>query len=83
MNAQTGVVPWGVVGGTFGTCGDASARDLATGALGMFVLRASGSLCLADVHATLFAFTAPGEAKTTRLDADGVTVTGLPAGLCK
>jgi hypothetical protein len=73
---------WGVAIGLFGTCGDAGATDRAKGAVGTFALRASGSLCLADVHATLFAFTATGEVKTTRLDADGLAVVGFPTSLC-
>ena len=73
---------WGVVIAEFGACGDAGAMDRAGGAVGTFALRASGSLCLADVHATLFAFTATGEVKAARFDADGLTVTGLPAWLC-
>jgi hypothetical protein len=54
----------------------------AQGAVGTLGLRASGSQCLADLHATLFAFAADGTVKTTRLDVDGVAVTGLPGGLC-
>jgi hypothetical protein len=73
---------WGVVIAEFGACGDAGAMDRAGGAVGTFALRASGSLCLADVHATLFVFTAAGEVKAARFDADGLTVTGLPAWLC-
>jgi hypothetical protein len=74
---------WGVTMGLFGTCGDAGASDRAKGGVGTFALRASGSLCLADVHATLFAIAATGEVKTVRFDADGVTVVGLPVYLCR
>jgi hypothetical protein len=69
---------WGVVSAGFGSCGDASATDQAKGAVGTLTLRASGSQCEADLHATLFAFEADGTVKTTRLDVDGVAVTGLP-----
>ncbi|HEX7598205.1 MAG TPA: hypothetical protein VF518_08325, partial [Polyangia bacterium] len=73
---------WGVVSGGFGTCGDAGVMGQAQGAVGTLGLRASGSQCLADLHATLFAFAADGTVKTARLDVDGVAVTGLPGGLC-
>jgi len=73
---------WGSASATFGVCGDASALDTATGAVGTLALRSNGAACLADLHATLFAFTADGNVKSARLDVDGVTVTGFPAGLC-
>ena len=73
---------WGVVSAGVGACGDGGVTDQAKGAVGTFALRASGSQCVADLHATLFAFAADGTVKTTRLDIDGVTVTGLPGSLC-
>jgi hypothetical protein len=73
---------WGVVSAGFGSCGDGGITDQAKGAVGTFALRVSGSQCVADLHATLFAFVTDGTVKTTRLDIDGVTVTGLPGGLC-
>jgi hypothetical protein len=74
---------WGVSSAGFGTCGDAGATDQAKGAVGTLALRASGSQCVADLHATLFAFAADGTVRTSRLDVDGIVVTGgLPGGLC-
>ena len=74
---------WGVVSAGFGTCGDAGAMDQAKGGVGTLALRANGSQCLADLHATVFAFAADGTVKSARLDVDGVAVTGLPGSLCK
>jgi hypothetical protein len=74
---------WGVVSAAFGTCGDAGAMDQAKGAVGTLALRASGTQCLADLHATVFAFAADGTVKSARLDVDGVAVTDLPGGMCK
>ncbi|HEX7508516.1 MAG TPA: hypothetical protein VF550_17205, partial [Polyangia bacterium] len=73
---------WGVLSAGFGSCGDAGATDQAKGAVGTLALRANGSQCEADLHATLFAFAADGAVKTARLDVDGIVVTGLPGGLC-
>ena len=56
--------------------------DQAKGAVGTLALRASGSQCVADLHATLFTFAADGTVKTSRLDVDSVVVTGLPGTLC-
>lgn len=74
---------WGVVSGGFGACGDAGVMDQARGAVGTLALRASGSQCVADLHATLFAFAADGTVKTTRLDVDAIPVTGFPGSLCQ
>jgi hypothetical protein len=74
---------WGLSSGQLGTCGDASAMDLAKGAVGTFALRSSNGACLTDVHASLFTFTATGEVKAVRFDADGLTVAGLPVSLCR
>jgi hypothetical protein len=57
--------------------------DQAKGGVGTLALHASGSDCLADLHATLFAFAADGTVKASRLDVDGIVVTGLSGGLCK
>jgi hypothetical protein len=73
---------WGISNATFGACGDAGVLAQADGAVGTLALRSNGDQCLADLHATLFAFTADGNVKTSRLDVDGVAVTVLPAGLC-
>jgi len=73
---------WGVAGSAVGSCGGTSATDQAKGGVGTFVLRASGTDCVADLHATLFAFTADGAVKTSRLDVDGIVVAGLPGGMC-
>jgi len=73
---------WGVVSAGFGTCGDGGVTDQAKGAVGTLALRAAGSQCVADLHATLFAFAADGTVKSTRLDIDGLTVAGLPGSLC-
>jgi hypothetical protein len=59
-----------------------AAYDQANGAVGTLALRTDGVQCLADLHATLFAFAPDGTAKSSRLDVDGVAVTGLPPGLC-
>ncbi len=74
---------WGVSSGGFGTCGDAGVMDQAKGAVGSLALHASGSQCLADLHATLFAFVDDGTVKSTRLDVDGVAVEGFPGSLCQ
>jgi hypothetical protein len=74
---------WGVVSGGFGACGDAGATEQAKGVVGTLALRASGSQCLADLHATLFAFAADGTVTSARLDVDGVVVTGLDGSMCK
>jgi len=73
---------WGVVSAGFGACGDGGVTDQAKGAVGTLALRASGGQCVADLHATLFDFAADGTVQTTRLDVDGIAVTGLPDGLC-
>jgi hypothetical protein len=43
----------------------------------------SGTLCVADLHATLFAFAPTGEVKSARLDVDGLEMTGIPATMCQ
>jgi len=73
---------WGISAAAFGGCGDAGVLDQANGAVGTLALRTDGAQCLADLHATLFAFAPDGAAKSSRLDVDGVAVTGLPVGLC-
>jgi hypothetical protein len=73
---------WGVVSGEFGPCGDAGTATQAKGGVGVLALRASGSQCLADLHATLFALAADGTVTASRLDVDGVAVTGLPGNFC-
>jgi hypothetical protein len=73
---------WGVAGSAAGTCGGASATDQAKGGVGTFVLRASGGDCVADLHVTLFAFTTDGTVKASRMDVDGLVVTGMPGGMC-
>lgn len=73
---------WGVAGSAVGICGGASATDQAKGGVGTFVLRASGGDCVADLHVTLFAFTTDGTVKASRMDVDGIVVTGLPGGMC-
>jgi hypothetical protein len=82
-SSPTSPSSWGVVSGGFGACGDAGATDQAKGAVGTLALRASGSQCLADLHATLFAFAADGTVTSARLDVDGVVVTGLDGSMCK
>jgi hypothetical protein len=74
---------WGVTSAGFGACGDGGAAAQAKGAVGTFALRASGSQCVADLHASLFAFAADGTVESTRLDMEGIPVTGLPAGMCQ
>jgi hypothetical protein len=73
---------WAVVSGGFGSCGDAGAMDQAKGAVGTLALRASGSDCLADLHATLFAFAADGTVRSSRFDIDGIVVTGVAGSIC-
>ena len=73
---------WGVASGEFGPCGDAGTTTQAKGGVGTLALRASGSQCLADLHATLFALAADGTVTASRLDVDGVAVTGLPGNYC-
>jgi hypothetical protein len=73
---------WGVAYGSFGACGDAGAADPAKGAVGSLALRASGDACVADLHATLFAFTADRTVKSTRLDVDGLIISGASASMC-
>ena len=74
---------WGVASSGFGTCSDASITDPAKGGVGTFAVRASGSDCLADLHVTLFAFAADGTVRSSRLDIDGIVVTGLSGSLCR
>ena len=74
---------WAVASSGFGPCGVAGVTDPAKGGVGTFSLRASGSDCLADLHATLFAFAADGTVKASRLDVDSIAVTGMPGSLCK
>lgn len=74
---------WVVLSSGFGSCGDAGAMDQANGGVGTLALHASGSDCLADLHATLFAFAADGTVRSSRFDIDGIVVTGMPGGLCK
>jgi len=73
---------WTSSTGSLGTCGEAGATDQVEGALGTLVLRANGTGCVADLHATLFAFTAAGTVESTRLDVDGLVVPQLTASWC-
>jgi hypothetical protein len=68
-------VPWAMVGGSFGACGEAGASDAAVGAVGTLSYGEGGTICMSgflSLHVTLFAFTAAGEIKTARLDVDGL-----------
>jgi hypothetical protein len=75
---------WSQINGRFGGCADGAAVDTANGVLGTLVVRKDGSGgCVADVHVSLFALATTGEAKTTRLDADGLAIGGMGADLCR
>ena len=73
---------WGMVSGSFGACGDAGVSERATNAVGMFALRVSGSVCVADVHVTLFSIAASGEVRSTGLDVDGLVMTEISTSMC-
>jgi hypothetical protein len=74
---------WAVSMARFGTCGDGGVLDEAKGAIGTLAFRVSGTLCMADLHATLFAFTTSGEVKTSRFDVDGLQVPVYSIAACK
>jgi len=73
---------WSANLGTFGACVDGGARQTASGGVGSFAWRPSGTGCVADLHATMFAFTATGEMRTARLDVDGLAVPEMSATWC-
>jgi hypothetical protein len=73
---------WKLAAARAGACVDGGPTDPARGVLGTVVVRKGGDGCVADVHLSLFAFTATGEVKTARLDADGVPIGGMGDGLC-
>jgi hypothetical protein len=74
---------WAVSMARFGTCGDGGVSDDAKGAVGTLAFRVSGTLCMADLHATLFAFTTSGEVKTSRFDVDGLQVPVYSIAACQ
>lgn len=73
---------WALTLASFGPCVDAGVLGTAQGGLGTVFLHTVASTCVADVHVTLFGFTSTGTMKTSRLDADGVAVTGM-TGSCR
>jgi hypothetical protein len=45
--------------------------------------RQSDGQCLADVHVTLYTFTAAGEVRTIRLDVDGAVLPAMGGVVCR
>jgi hypothetical protein len=73
---------WTVMSALIDHCGDGGTGDWPDGALGTMAFRQSDGQCLADVHVTLFAFTAAGEVRTVRVDVDGAVLPAMGGIFC-
>jgi len=74
---------WRVARATLGGCADASPTEPVLGVVGSLAIRKVADGCAVDVHASLFAYSAQGEVRTTRLDADGVPIGEMGKELCR
>jgi hypothetical protein len=74
---------WMVMIALMDTCGDGGAGEWPDGALGTMAFRQSDGQCLADVHVTLYTFTAAGEVRTIRLDVDGAVLPAMGGVVCR
>ena len=74
---------WTVLSAMIDDCGDGGTGDWPDGALGTLVFRQAEGLCLADVHVTLYAFTAAGEVRTIRVDVEGAELPAMGGIFCR